>query len=341
MDNHRNSNNTFGHQTITSSTTATLSPHHTFTSTHDDMGTWEKQAIPPVPPAVPPKQTPLHQGHDAPQPLSAYYTPHEYVDVNGMRNKAIIPANGFEKFSQHGHGGQPPATAKSSGGQGIYGMRRSTFVLVVALVVVVAVAIGLGVGLGVGLKKTGGGGGRDGAQQSQITTSVSPSLTIVATSATASPQPTSANGRAPTTATTTTTVTLALPSPLASTTSQSKLTCPTSNSTLLTSPFTSSNQAQKYQILCDANLFASSSSPSSKQNLAGPLRAIQTLEQCWGVCDGMNFFLGRKDVAAVWNYIDGPAKGDCWCIAGPQTGEGQLRVVGNDGVGVVVRPWDG
>ena len=132
-----------------------------------DRDKWEKQVVPPVPP-VPPKLGPMPMSismseNDAPQPLSAYYTPHEYVDVNGVRNKAVhvttvVPGAGG-KFLGDGQGQPPTGTGPSGWEQRIYGMRRLTFVLAVALVVVVAVAIGLGVGLGVGLKRTGSGGG--------------------------------------------------------------------------------------------------------------------------------------------------------------------------------------
>ncbi|KAK3350583.1 hypothetical protein B0H65DRAFT_455184 [Neurospora tetraspora] len=317
MDADRHSHTTDSQQTRTGS--VTLEPHHT--SPLDE--TWMKQAIPP---AVPPKQGPLPE-NDGPQPLAAHYTPHEYVDVNGVRNKALhvtpMTSAGFEKFSQHVQ--PPPAATKRTWEQRIYGMRRSTFALVVALVVTVAAAIGLGVGLGVGLRQTGGGGSHDGgttttdpsacpaAQQSQITTSLSSTLTT-ATTASSSQPTTTDTSRATVTATTITIQTLPLSTSTPNINAQSHLTCPTSNSTILLSSFSPSSslspssfspqpqasepQPLKYQILCDSNLppFPPGLLPiiKTRLDLAGPLRGVQTTRTMLGHVRRDQFFSGKK-----------------------------------------------
>ncbi|KAK3954779.1 hypothetical protein QBC32DRAFT_368361 [Pseudoneurospora amorphoporcata] len=64
-------------------------------------------------------KAPTHE-HDGLQPLSTYYTPHEYVDVNGVRNKWFAPV------------AAPVAIA----GDGGYAAKRSMFVFLVLLAII-------------------------------------------------------------------------------------------------------------------------------------------------------------------------------------------------------------
>ncbi|KAK3402661.1 hypothetical protein B0T20DRAFT_449666 [Sordaria brevicollis] len=294
-----------------------------------------------------PTPTPTAREHDGLQPLSTYYVPHEYVDVNGVKNKGFAPVpppGGGE------HGGGKPVDAH--GQRRVCGLpvRRARLVFLVVLAVVIA--LGLGAGLGVGLRgrdkdggglgvgcaalpggnsTSGSGGNGNGSGSGNDNNSKKPTPTTPSSSSSA-PSPSTTDGLVPGVA---------------------HLTCPSSNGTIIGSPLfpspnptpspssssssSSSSTAKQYIILCDTNLAPT----PSKQDLAS--FRTQTLEECFAVCDSMNYYMKREDVAGVWNYIyeKGPGRGGCWCVGrkeGSEKGgnDGKRVMQENKGVSVVV-----
>ncbi|CCC11859.1 unnamed protein product [Sordaria macrospora k-hell] len=297
--------------------------------------------LPAVPESYSPELAPTNaHEHDGLQPLSTYYIPHEYVDVNGVRNKGFAPVvpggqgQGLLKLS--------PADGDGHGlghGQRVCGLKRSMFVFLVLLAIIIGLGVGLGAGLGMGLKGScaknsgtglggaGAGGGGGGGACPASPTSTSPSdnsngnsqTSTSSTAAAPSASSTDTTNSDPDTDTDTNSAVAGIP----------HLTCPSFNDTIFASPLlpssssSSSSSKKKYKILCDTNL----SQNPLKQDLASGF-VTQTLEECFAVCDAMNFYLKRGDVSAVWNYAweKGPGRGGCWCV-------GKKGVEGGDASG--------
>ena len=225
--------------------------------------------------------------NDGLQPLSTYYIPHEYVDINGARNKGFAPVAASQ--TSQGCLKLPPADEKK-----ICGQKRSMFFFLVLLGIILGLGVGLGAGLGLGLK-----------QGSKISANCPASSESTSTSTpTATTSPSSTVSSVPSTGNIVDDMT--------------RIECPGFNNSIITSLQTPSNDTsssnpsspiKKWQVLCDRNIAPS----ASKKDLAW--FTSSTLGACFAVCDSMSFFTKRDDISAVWNYDgSGSYMGKCWCV---------------------------
>ncbi|KAH8432467.1 uncharacterized protein LDX57_010102 [Aspergillus melleus] len=99
-----------------------------------------------------------------------------------------------------------------------------------------------------------------------------------------------------------------------------KYTCPGANNTEIHMG-TGKSAASTYYVFCDADIHA-----TNKKDLSSTVQG--KFADCLGLCDSMNNFQKRADVALTWNFEGtGQQKpGTCWCVTGSKK-----RVISNPG----------
>ncbi|KAL2832782.1 hypothetical protein BJY01DRAFT_253712 [Aspergillus pseudoustus] len=186
--------------------------------------------------------------------------------------------------------------------------RKLNFWLFLAVGILGLAVIGLAIGLGVGLSRE---------HDSDSDSSQSPATQDSDTNSSISLSPTPTNSDS--NETFTTTITRTATASATSTPSPSSP-CPSGNNTI-TSP---SLGSIRYRIHCDSDV-----SGGNKITLSSIV--VDSFDACVALCNTMNYFQERTDVAATYNVAGTGTQtpGTCWCLGG----EG-IEVSENIGLGV-------
>ncbi|KAI9038887.1 uncharacterized protein KD926_010220 [Aspergillus affinis] len=180
--------------------------------------------------------------------------------------------------------------------------------LIIGIVAAVAiVVIGLAVGLGVALTRPHS---TPSSSSDQPTSTDSGAGFTSSASSSSTPEPSTSTSNPTSTTSTASGTKNASPTSIAD-----KYTCPGVNNTEI------HKGSDSYHVFCDADIHA-----TNKKDLSSTVQ--KTFAECLGLCDSMNNYQKRADVALTWNF-EGTGQqhpGTCWCVTGSNK-----KVISNPG----------